>query len=92
MNTTGPGLVSRTLAENPELANTVAVLFPEDVCDPKSWNRFGDLGVHLMDGSWRPRKGYVQRRFAQLWEVRTMRRLIEESRKLGTTRVAGRKC
>jgi hypothetical protein len=33
LNTTGPGLVSRTLAENPELAMNVEVLFPDDVCD-----------------------------------------------------------
>ena len=31
LNTTGPGLVSRTLAENPSLAKEVTVLFPEDV-------------------------------------------------------------
>ena len=47
LNTTGPGLVSRTLAENPELAKTVKVLFPEDVCDEANWNRFGDIGVHF---------------------------------------------
>src|SRR4029077_5545531 len=33
LNTTGPGLLSRTLAENAELATTVTVLFPDDVCD-----------------------------------------------------------
>src|SRR2546426_1369956 len=31
LNTTGPGLVSRTLAENPRLAADVTILFPEDV-------------------------------------------------------------
>jgi hypothetical protein len=86
MNTTGPGLVSRTLAEHTDLASTITVLFPEDVCDPEGWNLFGDFGVHLMDGSWRPRSNYVVRRLAQLWEVREMRRLISESRRLGKTR------
>ncbi|HLX68553.1 MAG TPA: glycosyltransferase, partial [Verrucomicrobiae bacterium] len=32
LNTTGPGLLSRTLAENPDVARQVTVLFPEDVC------------------------------------------------------------
>jgi hypothetical protein len=35
------------------LAKTVRVLFPDDVCDVGNWNRFGDIGVHLMEGSWR---------------------------------------
>jgi hypothetical protein len=86
MNTTGPGVVSRTFAEHSDLAKTTAVLFPEDVCDPAGWNLFGDFGVHLMDGSWRPRSSYVVRRLAQLWEVWEMRRLISESRRLGKTR------
>jgi hypothetical protein len=90
MNTTGPGLISRTLAENPSLAATVTVLFPDDVCDPSTWNRFGDLGVHLMDGSWRPRRRYVTRRLAQLWEIWRMRRLIERSRLGGRTRAVSR--
>ena len=33
--TTGPGLVSRTLAEYPGACDQVKVLFPEDVCDPQ---------------------------------------------------------
>ena len=53
LNTTGPGLVSRTLAENPELAKDITVLFPDDVCDERTWHQFGDFGVHAMEGSWR---------------------------------------
>src|SRR5262249_25678367 len=49
--TTGPGLLSRTLAENPALASTVTVLFPEDVCEPTSWNQFGSVGIHMMEGT-----------------------------------------
>lgn len=33
VDTTGPGLVSRTLAEYPDAAKRVKVLFPENVCD-----------------------------------------------------------
>lgn len=86
LNTTGPGLLSRTLAENPELGRTVRILFPEDVCDPKSWNRFGDLGLHFMDGSWRTKSGFLRRRLAQYWEIWKLRGLLRQSRKLGKTR------
>ncbi|MGC2768590.1 MAG: glycosyltransferase [Candidatus Acidiferrum sp.] len=87
LNTSGPGLISRTLAEDPDLAQTVTVLFPDDVCDLRNWNRFGDLGVHLMDGSWRTEAGLPRRRLAQYWELWTLRRLLRESRKLGKTRL-----
>jgi glycosyltransferase involved in cell wall biosynthesis len=86
LNTTGPGLVSRTLAENPDLARMVTVLFPDDVCDFDKWNRFGDLGIHLMDGSWRMTRGRVRRRLAQDWEAWKLRRLMKESRAWGKTR------
>lgn len=85
-NTTGPGLVSRTLAENPALAETVTVLFPEDVCDVGSWNVFGTFGIHLMEGTWRPSTSFLRRRLAQRWEVWAMQRLIRQSRRLGKTR------
>jgi hypothetical protein len=86
LNTTGPGLLTRTLAESPDLSRMVTVLFPEDVCDLKSWNCFGSLGIHLMDGSWRPSGSFVRRRFKQLLEVWKMDRLVAESRMLGKTR------
>jgi len=86
LNSTGPGLLTRTLAENPELARTITVLFPEDVCDAKNWNRFGNLGVHLMDGSWRIRAAFLQRKVAQYWEIWKMNGLLKDSRKLGKTR------
>ena len=87
--TTGPGLLSRTLAENPALASQVTVLFPEDVCDPRSWNQFGTLGVHIMEGTWRRRTSVVRRRLAQRWEARTMQSLLRESRRIGATRRVG---
>jgi hypothetical protein len=86
LNTSGPGLLSRTFAENPQLVADVRILFQEDVCDVQSWNRFGDFGVHLMDGSWRQRRGFLHRRIAQYWEVWQMESLLRESRRLGRTR------
>lgn len=86
MYTTGPGLVSRTLAENPGLAKTVTVLFPDDVCDVGNWNRFGDLGVHLLEASWRPRNRTLRRRLQLYLENRRMQRLLRESVKIGKTR------
>ena len=86
LNTTGPGLISRTLAENSELAKTVAVLFPDDVCDVSQWNRFGDLGIHLMEGSWRLKMGRVRRRLAQHWEEWRLQGLLKQSASLGKCR------
>ena len=91
LNTTGPGLISRTLAENPDLAETVTILFPDDVCDVRNWNRFGDLGVHFMEGSWRERMSHVRRRLAQRWENWKLQGLLKESRRRGKTRQNGRK-
>lgn len=84
--TTGPGLVSRALAENAALAKTVTVLFPDDVCDVDSWNRFGDFGVHLMEGTWRLSKSYLRRRIAQTIEYWAIKRRIREGRRRGATR------
>jgi inositol phosphorylceramide mannosyltransferase catalytic subunit len=86
LNTTGPGLLSRTLAENAALAKTVTVLFPDDVCDVANWNCFGNLGIHLMEGSWRMRGGHVHRRLAQRWEDWKMQGLLKQSLMLGRTR------
>lgn len=85
LNTTGPGLLTRTLMENPELAGDVTVLFPDDVCDRSSWHQFGNFGVHAMEGSWR-NGGFLQRRLRNLWESRMARRGYEESQRLGKTR------
>jgi hypothetical protein len=83
--TTGPWLISRTLAEFPNARERVEVLFPDDVCNPKDWNRFGKFGVHLMGGSWRPR-GALKRRLRNYWERLMTRKQIERSKKLGKTR------
>ena len=80
------GLISRTLAENSELAKTVRVLFPDDVGDAGNWNRFGDIGVHLLEGSWRTPSGYLPRRLAKCWESTKTQRVLKQSLRLGKTR------
>jgi inositol phosphorylceramide mannosyltransferase catalytic subunit len=84
--TTGPLLVSRTLAEFPDVGQYVKVLFPEDVCDVQCWYRFGHLGVHLMGGSWRKPKGFVTRRLLALWQSIRMKRIFKECQKIGKQR------
>lgn len=92
LNTTGPGLLTRTLAENPETRSDLTVLFPEDVRDAGMWHQFGGYGVHLMDGSWRDGGSYLHRRLASLWETWCQRRFLPESNRLGPKReVSGRK-
>jgi hypothetical protein len=85
-NTTGPGLVSRTLAEYPDSAKQVKVLFPENVCDSTKWHRFGTFGVHLMDGAWRKRKGILRKRLFAVWASWTRKKLLRESLRLGKSR------
>lgn len=90
LNTTGPGLITRTLFENPALAANVTVLFPRDVRDERSWHQFGDYGVHAMDGSWRTKGSFVRRRLALWWEMRTRKGQRPASHSLGPNRsVAG---
>jgi len=86
LNSTGPGMLTRTLAENPSLASEVTVLFPEDVREPRTWHHFGSYGVHLMEGSWRTKGGYVRRRLACLWEDWARKRNMDVSRQLGPRR------
>jgi len=86
LNTTGPGLLTRTLAENPGLRKTVTILFPDDVCDSRNWHQFGRYGVHLMNGSWRTRGGFLRRRLASLWETRRRHSTLQQSRSIGKTR------
>ncbi|MDR2017837.1 MAG: hypothetical protein LBQ00_03020 [Syntrophobacterales bacterium] len=91
LNTTGPGVVSRTLAEYPDAASEVKVLFPENVCDPAYWHRFGSFGVHLQEATWRRKKSYLRRRLTWLWASWRSSKLLEESRKFGEKRSVGLK-
>jgi inositol phosphorylceramide mannosyltransferase catalytic subunit len=84
--TTGPGLVSRTLAEFPDAERRVKVLFPGDVCDAKNWNRFGNYGVHVHQGNWRGQKGMVRRRLLAAWRVLERKRMLRQALKLGGSR------
>jgi mannosyltransferase OCH1-like enzyme len=84
--TTGPGLLSRTLAEYPGARNEVKVLFPDDVCNRSTWHCFGSYGVHLQVGSWRKRKAFVHRILFKYWESARRRALLKESLKRGKTR------
>ena len=86
LNTTGPGLVSRTLAENPQLAESINILFPEDVRDPRSWHQFGDFGVHHMAGSWRGRQNILKQRLLRMWDEWTRRRILIHAKETGKTR------
>ncbi len=84
--TTGPALVSRTLAELPGACERVNVLFPENVCDPNTWYRFGDHGIHLQVGTWRKREALVRRVLRRYWEAGTRKRLLKGSLKRGAKR------
>ena len=88
LDTTGPGLVTRTLAESPTAAD-VHVMFPKDVREPSSWHQFGDHGVHLQAGGWRDRKGFWARRLGALWETRTRAGFAARSQALGPSRLIG---
>ena len=75
--TTGPGLVSRTLAEYRDDSAEVKVLFPEDILDRNSWHRFGTYGVHLKLGTWRKRERLVRRVLHRNWEAWRRRSLLK---------------
>lgn len=83
---TGPGLVSRTFAEHPELQPGVTVLSPPDVCRERDWHGFGDFGAHLMQASWRKRDGFLRSRLTRLWENRQRAAGMKRSRALGPVR------
>jgi hypothetical protein len=86
INTTGPGMLSRTYAENPGLAASVTILFPDDVCNLSSWHRFGTYGVHNMAGAWRPRRSLAHRLLLRLWKQWKLRRVLAEGRSRGEAR------
>jgi len=84
--TTGPGLVTRTLAENAKFDSTVHVLFPDDVCSERNQHQFGRFGVHQMAASWRVKGGLFKRKLALMWESRRRATQLVSSRRLGGTR------
>ena len=84
--TTGPGAISRTLAERPEVQPTVTILFPHNILERKLWHKFGDYGVHLMQGTWVVRAVFWRRRIAHFWERRRRRLVAKRSQLRGPTR------
>jgi inositol phosphorylceramide mannosyltransferase catalytic subunit len=86
LDTTGPGLVSRTLAEFSGAHSEVHVLFPPDVCDERHWHHFGDYGVHMQEGSWRAGKSLWRRKLGSLWEGRLRQGCMEAARRRGPIR------
>lgn len=87
LNTTGPALVTRTLAERRAAGGAdVTILFPTDVCDARQWHAFGRFGTHLMEATWRDRGSFLARKAALFWENRERRRTLEARRHLGRTR------
>jgi hypothetical protein len=86
LNSTGPGLVSRTFAENPHLATAIDVLFPADVCDRETWHHFGSYGVHLSSGTWRKSTPSFVRRLTRVWDSWKLRRVLREARARGPKR------
>jgi hypothetical protein len=86
LDTTGPGLVSRTLAEYPSACDQVKVLFPEDVRDRANWYCFGDYGVHLQHGAWRKPDRTLYRVTHRYWESKTRKALFKENAERGGKR------
>jgi inositol phosphorylceramide mannosyltransferase catalytic subunit len=90
---TGPGLVSRTIAEQPDISKGLTILFPDDVNDRRCWNHFGDFGVHLAAGEWRkssggPKKG-IERFIYARWFEWMRNKQLKESHKIGPKRGIG---
>jgi hypothetical protein len=86
LNTTGPGILTRTLAELDGDSLDVKILFQPDVRREEFWHLVGQHGVHLMGGSWRTRGGALRRRLARLWERRTRSMCLRESNEHGPNR------
>lgn len=87
LNTTGPGLVTRTLVEERSAASDVKILYPDDVCDSRQWHHFGKFGVHLMEASWRDRGSFLGRKAALLWETHLRRQQLKQSQAIGKNRM-----
>jgi inositol phosphorylceramide mannosyltransferase catalytic subunit len=77
LNTTGPGLVSRTLAENPRTAEGVTILLPDDMRDKRMWHCFGEFGIHLAQNAWRDNPSLFYRRSFVLWMWWNRRALLK---------------
>jgi hypothetical protein len=79
---TGPGLVTRTLAEHPEMRPSVELLVPTELCEGARWRYFGDYGVHVSAGTWRRQDSGLRRFLARQLMKRLRRRLAPAWRSL----------
>ena len=70
----------------PAMAQDITILFPDDVCDRRTWHNFGSFGVHHMAGSWRGRQNFLALRLTRLWEARMLRRILADGKVRGKTR------
>jgi len=84
--TSGPGLVTRTLAERNDIADRITILFPEDACDINYWSCFGNIGIHLHKGTWVGRKAFIHNKLLRLWVLLVRKWALKESMKLGPKR------
>lgn len=84
INSTGPGLVSRTFAE--EASPDVTILFPQDVREKTGWHQFGNYGVHLMNGGWRGGSA-LWMKLAWRWDGWQRKTAMRRSIKMGPTRI-----
>lgn len=75
--TTGPGMLTLTLAHYQSRESPVAVLFPPNISDRASWNQFGEYGIHLGEGSWRVRHNSLRRRAINMIARRAENRIIK---------------
>jgi hypothetical protein len=91
LNTTGPGMLTRTLAEKNRCATDITILFPDDVCAEQNWHQFGQYGVHMMAATWRNKGNFLTRKLALLWESKLRKKQLAESKKMGPTREIPRK-
>jgi inositol phosphorylceramide mannosyltransferase catalytic subunit len=88
---TGPGLVTRTIAERKDLVDCVTILFPNDVCDRNNWRHFSSFGIHLAKGNWRKDSqesiSYkLYRFFVRRWFFMKRKRMFEASMQQGPRR------
>ena len=72
---TGPALMTRTLAENPHLRSSLELLVPTELRDGAKWRYFGDYGVHVSAGTWR-RQDSSLRSFLGRQILKRMRRKL----------------
>ena len=78
--TTGPGLVTRTYAENKALRTTVTILMPKDIHDRANWNKFGEYGIHVTQDSWKKRRNKLHNFILNYWGRRIQNRNIRLSK------------